>query len=119
MSETINVLQILKKFLLSICNLINNYEEINAKQKLKRNLLFISITDEGIYLNELKIIDKKSKLQVAIFKILLERHVIGYINLSSTGINTIQISNLLREKGFVSFELEKHIRQCIYRIKKT
>ena len=33
--------------------------------------------------------------------------------------NTLQISNVLQEKGFLSLESEKQVRQLIYRIKKS
>ncbi len=109
----------MKNLLLKICTYIDCYEKIREKQKLKNNLLFVSFQNDGIYLNDLKIIDQKSKLQIAVFKILLERHLIGYINSTYSGVNTLQISNVLQEKGFLSLESEKQVRQLIYRIKKS
>ena len=109
----------MKNLLLKICDCIESYEKIREKQKLKNNLLFVSFQNDGIYLNDLKIIDQKSKLQLAVFKILLERHFIGYINSTHSGVNTLQISKVLQEKGFLSLESEKQVRQLIYRIKKS
>ncbi|MBQ3564785.1 MAG: hypothetical protein IJA14_01395 [Alphaproteobacteria bacterium] len=82
-------------------------------------MLFVSFESDGIYLNGLKVIDQKSRIQIAVLKILLERHFFGYINGTHSGVNALQLSDVLRKKGFLSIESEKHVRQLIYRIKKN
>lgn len=109
----------MKRLLQKVCELIDSYEETRKKQRLKDNLLLVVFQNDGIYLNDLKIIDQKSKLQIAVLKVLLERHFVGHINATYSGVNTIQISKVLQEHGFSSLELEKQVRQSIYRTKKN
>ena len=91
-----------------------------ARQKnVAENLLFISFRDDGVYLNEVKIIDKRANLQIAVLKALLEKHLIGNLYSTPTGVNIIKIASILGAKGVSSFDLEKQIRQSIYRIKKN
>lgn len=91
-----------------------------ARQKnVAENLLFISFRDDGVYLNEVKIIDKRANLQIAVLKALLEKHLIGNLYSTPTGVNIIKIASILSAKGVSSLDLEKQIRQSIYRIKKN
>lgn len=91
---------------------------ISTKQKLKDNLLLISFNSNSIYLNGIKLISDKSKLQQAILKILLRQHLNGYINSTSQGLNTLQIIDHLKTQGFKSEEPDKQVNQAIYGIKK-
>lgn len=95
-----------------------NKRGISTKQKLKDNLLLISFNSNSIYLNGIKLISDKSKLQQAILKILLRQHLNGYINSTSQGLNTLQIIDHLKTQGFKSEEPDKQVNQAIYGIKK-
>jgi hypothetical protein len=116
-SININILQALKKFLLRICKKIDDYEKSKSKRNINDELLFVSLRDDGFYLNHIKIIDKKSELQIAILKILIEH----YKNEISSGSNFLPISKIsfnLRKMGIESFNLENQIRTSIHRIRK-
>ena len=52
-------------------------------------------------------------------KLLIEKHTIGTLYSTNTGLNTLQISSHLEKCGFRNFDLEKHVRQSIYRIRKN
>ncbi len=109
----------MKRCLQKICGLIDSYEETRKKQRLKDNLLFVVFQNDGVYLSNVKVIDQKSKLQIAVFKALLRQHIIGHIDSVSVGINIVQMASMLRKKGFSSLELEKQVRQAVYLIKKS
>ena len=112
-------LQDIRNFLLKIFKKIDDYDKGRTKQNINNNLLFISFLDDGVYLNDVKIIDKRAVLQITILKILLEKHILGNLYSISTGLTSHKISSILITKGVSSFDLEKQIRQSIYRIKKN
>ncbi len=116
---TLTFLQLIRKILLAICCKIDAQEKPKEKKKTKDNLFFVSFLSDGVYLNDTKIIDKKADLQIAVFKILMEKHIIGNLHSAPAGLNTYQISVALEKIGYQSFELEKHVRQSIYKIKKN
>lgn len=98
--------------------IIENYEKKQARWNID-NFIFIAFKQDGVYLNGAKLIDKRAKLQIAILKILMEKHLIGNLYSSRTGLNTVQISSILETLGFSYFDLEKYVRQSIHRIKKN
>lgn len=104
--------------MLKICKEIGEYETIKKKQDTN-DLIFVSFQKDGVYLNGAKLIDKRAKLQIAILKILMEKHLIGNLHSTHTGLNTLQISLYLEKEGFSSFDLAKYVRQSIHRIKKS
>ena len=104
--------------MLRICKKIDDYEKEQAGWNIN-NLIFIAFKHDGVYLNEAKLIDKRAKLQIAILKILMEKHLVGNLYFSRTGLNTVQISYILEKEGFSYFDLEKYVRQSIHRIKKN
>lgn len=110
----------MKKLLLQAFVNVKAYKEAQKKpKKEEQDLLFISFHDDGVYLNNLKIIDKRAVLQIAVLKLLIEKSLIGRLNSTSTGVNTYQLSTAIKKKGFQSFDSEKNIRQSIYQIKRN
>ena len=80
------------------------------------DLIFVSFKSDGVYLNDIKFIDKKATLQRAIFDILIEH----YKNEISCGSCYIQISKIcdhLRNVGIDSCNLENQINASIYRMR--
>jgi hypothetical protein len=62
--------------LLNICDKIDQYEESKIKSSFRKDeFIFTTIKHDGIYLNDIKIIDRKAKLQFAVFKILIDLHI--------------------------------------------
>lgn len=113
-----NIFSRLKKFYKKICTRIDNKKKL-TEYNLKHDFLVISLRDNCIYLNNEKLIDKKSLLQQAILKILLKQHLSGYIDATSQGLNTLQILDLLDDsKSFQTDEPDKQIKQAIFIIKK-
>lgn len=107
----------MKNFLLRIFKYVDAYE--CEFTKIYNEIIFISFQDDGVYINMSKFIDKRATLQVAIIKLLIEKHTIGTLYSTNTGLNTLQISSHLEKCGFRNFDLEKHVRQSIYRIRKN
>jgi hypothetical protein len=110
-------LQWIKSALLDICSKIDLYEESKKKSSLKNDFFFISIKHDGIYLSDIKIIDKKAELQMAIFKILLRHHTLSSIESKRSSLNAYQIAAELEKQGFAITDVERQIRQAIYKIK--
>lgn len=102
--------------MLKACGKIDDCERNLNKQKLKDDLLLISFKSNGIYLNGIKLISDKSKLQQAILK--MRQHLNGYINSTPQGLNTLQIIDYLETQGFKSMEPDKQVNQAIYGTKK-
>jgi hypothetical protein len=104
--------------LLDICNKIDLYEKSKKKLPLKNEFFFISIKFDGIYLNDIKIIDKKAELQFIVFTLLLKQHLLGLLNLKNGGLKGYQIANQLEESSLDAVN-EKQVRQIIYRIRNS
>ncbi|MBR1734634.1 MAG: hypothetical protein IJ730_04200 [Alphaproteobacteria bacterium] len=111
-----------------MCKRIEALEKLRKKPKTKKELLFVSFQNDNLYINDLKIIDKKAKLQIAILKILMEKHIVGSLRGSSTGLNTIQIVESLKKEKLqekngtyidMLFDAEDQVKRHIYRIKKS
>jgi hypothetical protein len=102
--------------LLCVCAKIDTYEQLK-KKPINKKWFFVSIKEDGIYLNDIKIIDKKAELQFAIFKILLRQHVLSLIESKRNSLNAYQIASELEKQGFVITDVERQIRQAIYKIK--
>lgn len=115
----IQVLKFLKKILMIVDKRIDALEKLRKKPTIRKDVLFVSFRNDSLYINDLKIIDKKAKLQIAILKLLIEKHLIGNLNSTPTGLNTCQLSAALERRGFQSFDLEKNVRQSIYQTKKN
>lgn len=111
------ILSWVKRLLLNVCKKIDEYEKPKRETPLKNELFFISIKNDGIYLNDIKIIDRKAELQFAIFKILLKQHVISLVEFGRSSLNTYQIALELEKQHITITDLEKQIRQAIYKIK--
>jgi hypothetical protein len=117
------VLSWIKKILLGICKKIDEYEKSKYKRSQKKSslenaLFFISIKHDGIYLNDIKIIDKKAELQFVVFKLLLEQHLLELLNFRKSGLKSYHIANKLEESSKSDIS-EKQIRQIIYRIRNS
>jgi hypothetical protein len=80
-------------------------------------LPFVSIKNDGFYLNDIKIIDKKAELQMAIFKILIDLHIEEFYTGTIKYISISKIDSLLRTQGFDLEDPEKQIRRAIYLIR--
>ena len=52
-SININILQALKKFLLRICKKIDDYEKSKSKRNINDDLLFVSLQDDGFFVNHI------------------------------------------------------------------
>jgi hypothetical protein len=103
--------------LLNICSKIDVYEESKKKLPSKNEFFFISIKHDGIYLNDIKIIDKKAELQMAIFKILMTYYVEDIFNNTSTYISISKINSSLKNYGISIDDYENQIRKNIYKIR--
>ena len=82
-------------------------------------LPFVSIKNDGFYLNDIKIIDKKAELQFAIFKILVDLYIEEFYTGEIKYISISKIDLLLKSKGFNLEDPEKQIRQNIYIIRNS
>ncbi len=81
------------------------------------NYLFISIKEDGIYLNDTKIIDKKATQQIIIFKELLKAHNKAILECQpKNGKNWSELAAKL-EKHSKHTVQEGQIRQLIYFIR--
>ena len=117
-SDVSAILRSIKELLLRICKRIDDYEQ--SRINIRNNdLIFVSFKSDGVYLNKSKLIDKRATLQIAIMRTLMEKHLLGILHGTDTGLNTLQISSALKQAGFKSFDLELHIRQSIYRIRRS
>ena len=109
------ILQSIKELLLRICKRIDDYKKSRMNIR-NSDLIFVSFKSDGVYLNDIKFIDKKATLQRAIFDILIEH----YKNEISCGSCYIQISKIcdhLRNVGIDSCNLENQINASIYRMR--
>ncbi|MDR1235395.1 MAG: hypothetical protein LBJ96_00145 [Holosporaceae bacterium] len=107
--------------LLNVCKKIDEYEKskyerLQKKSLSENELFFISIKTDGIYLNNVKIIDKKAELQFAIFMILIDLYVEEFFSKEPKYILISQICSKLKfQKKIVGDE--KQIRTAIYYIR--
>jgi hypothetical protein len=85
--------------LLSVCEKIDAYER-SKKKPTNEKWFFISVKNDGIYLNDIKIIDKKAELQFAIFKILLRQHILSLVECKHSSLNAHQIASELEKQCF-------------------
>lgn len=118
-----NFVKRIRRHLSEISKLIDSYEKISQSTMEESGQLAVSFLNDRLYLNGAKIIDKKASLQIAIFKILLEKHILGNIYSTTTGMNTSQISAKLVRDGskncaFTLIEPERQVWQAIYLLKK-
>jgi hypothetical protein len=60
---------------LDICSKIDLHEKSKEKPFLNSKLLFVAIENDDIYLNNVKIIDRKAKKQLIILKFLLKKQL--------------------------------------------
>jgi hypothetical protein len=116
------VLSRIKKILLNVCKKIDEYEKSKyersqKKPSLENELFFISIKNDGIYLNDIKIIDKKAELQFAIFQLLLKRHALSCIDSKRLGLKAYQIASELDKDDSKFVDINKYVRQSIAKIK--
>jgi hypothetical protein len=63
----------IKANLAKLCNQVEDLEK-SYSRICGKSYNFVSIKDDCIYVNDIKIIDKKAKLQFAIFKILINQY---------------------------------------------
>jgi hypothetical protein len=111
--ENINLLSRIRRMLLGVCQKIDAYEQSKKKSQPKDELFFVSIKNDGIYLNDTKIIAEKAGLQFAIFRILLDLYVREFFAAELKYVTIPQIRAILEsQKIFV--EDEKQIRTAIY-----
>ncbi|MBQ3564697.1 MAG: hypothetical protein IJA14_00950 [Alphaproteobacteria bacterium] len=81
-------------------------------------MLFISFRDDGVYLNDIKVIDKKAKLQIAIYRVLVE-HYKNEISFGSSYLSISKICSSLQKMGMDSCNLENQIHASIHRIRNS
>ena len=82
---------------------------------IQSNRYYISISSDGIYLNNQKFIDKKAELQFIIFRILLKNfseNIIDYCDVSYVPIR--EINACLRKRDIFLNDHETQIRKAIY-----
>ncbi len=109
----------MKRILLKICRKIEDYEKNHRKQKNRNNseLLFVSFQEDGIYLNDVKIIDKKSFRQIEILKLFfLEQTKASLNNSKEIGFTWYELAlkmELITKKTIT----EQYIRQSIHEIR--
>jgi hypothetical protein len=60
---------------LDICSKIDLHEKSKEKPLLNNKLLFVAIKNDDIYLNNVKIIDRKAKKQLIVLKFLLKKQL--------------------------------------------
>jgi hypothetical protein len=70
-----------------------------------------------MYLNDIKIIDKKAELQMAIFKILIDLYVEEFHTNEIKYISISRINSLLKSMGFNLEDPERQICRAIYLIR--
>lgn len=87
---------------------IFNLEFANSKH-------FILIRDDGFYIDDIKFIDKKAKLQFALFEVLID-HYFSEVRRGSSYISLRYICNCLNEK-FDEIDIDL-VRQTLYIIRK-
>jgi uncharacterized protein YlaN (UPF0358 family) len=106
--------------LLNVCSRIDAYKEPKEKPLLNVKLLFTSIRHDGIYLNDLKIIDRKAKKQLVVFKFLLKKQLSYLCESENIGSQWHHIAAQLEtddaNKGIVD---EQQVKQIIYTIRKN
>jgi hypothetical protein len=111
-----DLLSWIKKTLLSVCDKIDEHEK-SKDNRLNERLLFVSIGDDCVYVNDEKIVDKKAKLQFAIFRILLDSYVEEFFSGESQYASIQRIDFALKSKGFILEDPENQICGSIYRIR--
>jgi hypothetical protein len=83
-------------------------------------LLFVAIKNEDIYLNNVKIIDRKAKKQLITLKFLLKKQVSYLCNSENIGSQwhhiAVQLETYNSSKGIVD---EQQVKQIIYVIRKN
>ena len=87
---------------------------------IQSNRYYISISSDGIYLNNQKFIDKKAELQFIIFRILLKNfseNIIDCCDVSYVPIR--EINACLRKRDIFLNDHETQIRKAIYKIRKS
>jgi hypothetical protein len=104
--------------LLNVCKKIDEYER-SKRKRIKKEFFFVSIHDNCVYINELKIIDKKAKIQFAIFKILMAHYIEDIFNDTSTYISVSQINSSLETYNIFLDDYESQIRKNIYKIRSS
>lgn len=81
-------------------------------------MLFISFHDNGVYLNEVKIIDKRAELQFSVFKILVQ-HYMNEVFDGSSYISMAKICAVLKQNKITADDIENQVRVSIYRIRNS
>ncbi|MDR0631794.1 MAG: hypothetical protein LBF54_00920 [Holosporaceae bacterium] len=114
-NKNISLFSWLRGILLCICKKIDTYEQLK-KKPINKKWFFISVKDDGIYLNDIKIIDKKAELQSAIFKILID-HYLKEFFLGHQYITISEICSSLESSKFCMEDRENQIRVAIYHIR--
>lgn len=71
-----------------------------------------------MYLNDCKLIDKKAKLQIAIFNILIE-HYKNEISFGSSYLPISKMCSNLKKIGINSYNLDNQIHSSIHRIRNS
>jgi hypothetical protein len=103
---------------LDICRKIDAHEESKKNNLQSGNWYFFSIKDDGIYLNDVKTINKKAEKQFATFKFLLKNQALGLLNAEHIGVKWYQIASEFENNTHNTFS-EQQIRQIIYLIRKS
>jgi hypothetical protein len=102
---------------LGICCKIDAYELSRKNTTSQEIQFFVSIKDDGAYLNGVKVIDKAAKLQFAIFKILTDLYFEEFYTAMPKYISISRICSLLESKGMIIDDAENQIRVAIYYIR--
>jgi hypothetical protein len=115
--ENASLLSWIREILLSVCAKIDAHER-SEKSKVSGKWHFISVKNDGIYLNALKIIDKCATQQIIVFKLLLKNQTELTLAFRKSGLKWSEIAAELEAKngGTIS---EQHVRQIIYMIRKN
>jgi hypothetical protein len=79
---------------------------------------FVSIKDDGIYLDDVKTVSKKAVKQFATFKFLLKKQFLGLLNAEHIGTKWYQIASEFESDSQNTLS-EQQIRQIVYLIRKS
>lgn len=123
-SDVSAILQSIKELLLRICKRIDDYEK--SRMNIRNNdLIFVSFKSDGVYLNDIKFIDKKASQQYSLFQALLRKQFESRLNQTENiGLTWMQLAAEIDLKKQTKFKnqnvqtSEQHIRQLISQLRK-
>ena len=101
--------------MLCVCKKIDTYEQ-SKRNNLDKNRDFVSVETDGIYLDNIRVINKKADLQFAVFQLLLKNHALCCIYSKRIGLKAYQIASEFSRQNEKFADVNKNIRQSIAKI---